>query len=429
MKKYSSFLTVIAVFLFFQTAFAASDTIINIRPEPQVEEYSPGTIILLPDGRRTIIDEAMPGGKWKTEEGLIIDRNGVFEDSGQKAVIINPSGGPYLARGTKIELPDGRTAIIEEILPNGDLKTDLGVILKPDGTVREDVKPSTAMPKNSVPMPKAEKVEEFDPKRKAENSVPKQPQNNPEKKDIIKIVPEAQKKADNLPGKKSEVIEPKAEADLTLAQMLPLTKVPQGEQQKAVKEKTPGKIEAPEPKQKESHKEVPVKEKHKAAPEGEKHQSKPHQPEKQEKKPVLQKKEHKTPVGQELKIPPEAAKTGNLDFLEGCWQGTRPEYYSKRTIKECFCFGANGSNGKRRVIDPLGKRKCIGATRAHLSPNGVLSVTSEGAYCSDGERWGQAEMVCRNSGPRTPCSWVFRDANNGSQSYQIPFIRVESCGR
>lgn len=417
MKTHSSFLTVVAVFLFFQTAFAASDTIINIRPEPQVEEYSPGTIILLPDGKRTIIDEAMHGGKWKTEEGLIIDRNGVFEDIDQKAVIINPSRESYLARGTKIELPDGRTAIIEEILTNGDLKTDLGVILKPDGTVREDVKPSTAMPKNPVPTPKAE------------NSIPKQPGNNTEKNEVVKIVPEAQKKADNLPGKKSEVIKPKAEADLTLAQMLPLTKVPQGEQQKAVKEKTPGKREVPEPKQKESHKEVPVKEKHKAAPEDEKRKSKPHQPEKQEKKPGQEKKEHKTPVGQELKIPPEAVKTGNLDFLEGCWQGTRPEYYSKRTIKECFCFGANGSNGKRRVIDPLGKRKCIGATRAHLSPNGVLSVTSEGAYCSDGERWGQAEMVCRNSGPRTPCSWVFRDANNGSQSYQIPFIRVESCGR
>ncbi len=283
--------------------------------------------------------------------------------------------------------------------------------------MREDVKPSTAMPKNPVPTPKAE------------NSIPKQPGNNTEKNEVVKIVPEAQKKADNLPGKKSEVIKPKAEADLTLAQMLPLTKVPQGEQQKAVKEKTPGKREVPEPRQKESHKEVPVKEKHKAAPEDEKRKSKPHQPEKQEKKPGQEKKEHKTPVGQELKIPPEAVKTGNLNFLEGCWQGTRPEYYSKRTIKECFCFGANGSNGKRRVIDPLGKRKCIGATRAHLSPNGVLSVTSEGAYCSDGERWGQAEMVCRNSGPRTPCSWVFRDANNGSQSYQIPFIRVESCGR
>ena len=51
MKTHSSFLTVVAVFLF-QTAFAASDTIINIRPEPQVEEYSPGTIILLPDGKK-----------------------------------------------------------------------------------------------------------------------------------------------------------------------------------------------------------------------------------------------------------------------------------------------------------------------------------------------------------------------------------------
>lgn len=439
MKKYSSFLLLVVMSLFFRTAFAASDSIINIRPEASPEAYAPGTIVLLPDGRRTIIDESVPGGKWKTEEGLIIDRNGVFEDSGQKAIVIDPSGEPYLAKGMQIELPDGRKAIIEEILPDGSLRTDIGVILNPDGTVKEDGSLARKNPASPASAPKAEKKVELEQKKQAENSVPKQKRENQEKKEAVKIVPETQKRADSRPGEK-----PATEEELTLAQMLPLTRVPGNEARKTVDEKNPEKAEA---KAKELPREVPVKERQKAAPEGEKNKSRPQVAEKQEKKPAQEKKsaqerkpavekkpvqEKPTPrtqVGQELKIPPEAAKNGNLDFLEGCWQGTRPEYYSKRTIKECFCFGANGSNGKRRVIDPLGKRKCIGATRAHLSSNGVLSVTSDGAYCSDGERWGQAEMVCKNSGPKTPCSWVFRDANNGSQSYQIPFIRVESCGR
>lgn len=137
----------------------------------------------------------------------------------------------------------------------------------------------------------------------------------------------------------------------------------------------------------------------------------------------------KPKAGQALRIPPEAVKTGDLSFLEGCWQGTRPEYFSKRTIKECFCFNSGGKTGKRWVNDFSYGRNCIGAARATMSGNGVLSVRSDGAACSDGERWGRADMVCRNSGQNTPCSWVFGDAGNGTQSYQIPFVRVESCRR
>lgn len=137
----------------------------------------------------------------------------------------------------------------------------------------------------------------------------------------------------------------------------------------------------------------------------------------------------KPAVGDPLRIPPEAAKSGDLSFLEGCWEGTRPEYFSKRTIRECFCFDSGGRSGKRRIRDPEGKRRCTGATRAEMNAGGVLRVYSEGAYCDDGERWGAAEMTCRGSGQGTPCSWIFTDARGGRQAYQIPFLRVPSCGR
>lgn len=137
----------------------------------------------------------------------------------------------------------------------------------------------------------------------------------------------------------------------------------------------------------------------------------------------------KVKPGEELRIPPEAVQSGKLDFLEGCWEGTRPEYYSKRTIRECFCFGKGGRTGKRRIHDMSGKRHCVGATEASLNSGGVLHVYSEGAYCDDGMQWGSAEMTCRGNGQKTPCSWVFKDAQGGRQAYEIPFVRVNSCGR
>lgn len=427
----------IAILFFFQTAFAASDSIINVRPETSVREYSPGTIILLPDGRKTVIDESLPGGGWKTEEGVIIDRNGIIENSEQRAVIINPYGSTStFGKGMRIDLPDGRRATIVEVLPNGDLRTDIGVVLAPDGTVRENASKTKSAQAEPLKQERSQSIAEREQKNAKEQAPIKEEGVKVPENTSPAVVPPALKKSD-VP-EKPEL--PKTEEELTLAQMLPLTRLPDSERQNGSNNIPDHKQVQKNPNRDDGKAVVPEREKTENAARAKNHKPE-QQPEKSkkdarvkelpEKKPGAAKNDpsHKTKVGQELKIPPEAARTGNLAFLEGCWQGTRPEYFSKRTIRECFCFGANGSNGKRRVIDPIGKRKCIGATKAHLSPNGVLSVTSEGAYCSDGERWGQAEMVCRNSGPRTPCSWVFRDANNGSQSYQIPFIRVESCGR
>lgn len=280
-------------------------------------------------------------------------------------VPVSPDG---FVPGAVIRLPGGRQTIIQEILPNGQWRTELGVI-----TPSQDiVLVAPALPETQQP-------------------------------DIAQILPSEPEKAE---GQNPHYY--------TLAELLPKTEVP--EKKEEVK---------PEKKEAKPEKKEPEKKAHKP----EKKEPEKKEPEKKAAKKPEPKKQEKPKVGQELRIPEHAAKTGNLDFLEGCWQGTRPEYYSKRTIKECFCFGAGGKTGKRRVLDYSQHRTCIGGSRATLSANGVLKVISSGAACNDGERWGQAEMVCRNSGPRTPCSWVFRDAQNGRQSYEIPFVRVESCGR
>lgn len=319
-----------------------------------------------------------------------------------------------LTPGAVILMPDGGQSVILETLPNGDFMTDLGISISPEGIIRDGefkgklitLDPELITPKSPdlfVPpqgtIPKAEIPKNIKPPQKTPVS-PLEPK-TPEK-----IQPRAASPKVKTPSPKAASEEEKA---LTLAQMLPLTRIDQTKPAEPQKEPEKKKAQTPEKKK--------VQEPAKTVP----------QP---EKKPQAQPKAQpaKQKAGEALRIPPDAAKTGNLSFLEGCWQGTRPEYYSKRTIRECFCFGANGGNGKRRIFDGP-KRMCIGATKAKLSSNGVLSVTSSGAACNDGEKWGSAEMVCRNSGPRTPCSWVFTDANNGRQSYEIPFVRVDSCGR
>lgn len=310
--------------------------------------------------------------------------------------------------GTCIISPDGSRARIIEKTPEG-FKTDTGLVISPEGIILEGEGKGLAV--------KPETAEDIDEKQEAapDMAVMLPGAVNPEEesKPEIKQMPVPQAPEEKRQPEQHEQAK-QPEGPLTLAQMLPVTRTPEKAGPAAKAPKEPAAPEKPAPQVKQEKK-TPVEQK------------------KAEKKQPEQKKpEKKTPArpraGEELRIPPEAAKTGNLAFLEGCWQGTRPEYFSKRTIRECFCFNAGGKTGKRRVYDPSFNRMCIGSSHATLS-NGVLSVSSSGAACTDGERWGQAEMVCRNSGPKTPCSWVFRDARNGRQSYQIPFVRVESCGR
>lgn len=144
----------------------------------------------------------------------------------------------------------------------------------------------------------------------------------------------------------------------------------------------------------------------------------------EKKKEQVEKKPKKTAEkGQPLRIPPEAKKKGDVSFLNGCWVGTRPEYHTKRMVREKFCFDENGV-GKRFISDPAHAGECVGATRALLNRNGVLRVRSERMYCTKiKKQWGSAEMTCQGEGEHTPCTWIFQDSGGGKQSYSIRFVR------
>lgn len=333
-----------------------------------------------------------------------------------------------LVPGTVVRLPDGRQTRILEVRPDG-IVTDLGVTLTPEGTVQgaSEAAPVTVVEEAVTPttpeVPATPEAAVVTPETALPDTA--QPAPEPQKEETAQApetpkvaVPEAQTPEQAVPATPvtpaTPAVPPASEDaphQLTIVELLPMTPA-----REEAKKDNPPKAE--------EKKAEPVKEEKVEKPRAEKPKAE------KPKEPAKPKESKKKPaVGEELRIPPEAVATGNLDFLEGCWQGTRPEYYSKRIIKECFCFGAGGGAGKRRVIDSIGGRMCIGSSKAKLSKEGVLSVTSSGAACTDGERWGQAEMVCKGTGQHAPCTWVFKDAQGGRQSYEIPFVRVESCGR
>lgn len=307
-----------------------------------------------------------------------------------------PPAPASLAPGILVELPDGRHATIREVLPDGNFITEDGIIILPDGAISgaspaQLVRPvpGTAEEKSSNAAQARELLEQ--------SAAGEEPAKEPDRPDQAAVTAPEPPDGEKPPAKAE-----KQQDKITLAGLLPLTTI----EDRPAHER-PGKPGSEAKKPAAAHRQEKKKPDHAA-----------------------QKPAQRPKPGEALRIPPEAVATGSLDFLEGCWQGTRPEYYSKRTIRECFCFGPGGRNGKRRIIDRAsGGRMCIGAATATLSGAGVLSVTSGRAPCTDGERWGQAEMVCRGQGAKTPCSWVFQDANGGRQAYEIPLIRVESCGR
>ncbi len=351
-------------------AGAEENEIVNIRPQRQViqpVQPAPNTSVILPG--TTVINPSgvtpVPAGQ--PDQIIVPDNRAILPDT-----------------NVQISVPD--TSSVQENKQDLHISPEINVTA-PDTNLHISVPETPPAPENRPAQPSEPGKEETPSRANVPVVVP----------DVVPV-PEGTVPANAAPPTLSPV---------QLWQLMPLTTLPKDIQNKPKEKTEPPQTARP------------------SRPEKKKGTEKPKEaPKKEAPKPARD-----APVrsGEPLRIPEKAMQTGNLDFLEGCWQGTRPEYYSKRIVKECFCFGKGGGSGKRRVDDPRGGRTCFGSTRASMAGR-ELRVSSEGAYCSDGARWGAAHMTCRGSGQNTPCSWVFLDAEGGRQSYEIPFIRVESCG-
>ena len=140
------------------------------------------------------------------------------------------------------------------------------------------------------------------------------------------------------------------------------------------------------------------------------------------KEPPLKAEQTKPKSGDPLRIPPDAAKTSDISFLEGCWRATYPEGRTKRTLHERLCFDKNG-NGKRFLEDPTYGATCTSASKGNIDAQGRLTVTNERGPCSNGGRTGATYMVCEGEGNATPCFWHFPDLGGATQRYKIPLVR------
>lgn len=386
----------------------AADGYMNAAPPshetpPEAPRFAPGLTIALPGGVQSVITEELPNGNFRTRDGFVISPEGVLQNGPDQGATITIA--PNISGAENAINFSGAVAPGKEesgALPSSPEKTTIPA--EPEaapapsgmGKKNSDIPDETKLKTPDIAVVPGNRE---DPKKEEDGVIALLPSTPSEQ-----AKPEA--KRDAKPDENAE--KPK---DLTLAQMLPLTQVNQPPP------KTPSVQEKPKAPESKEQKTKPKPEKEPAP------KAKKPEPKAKPEPPA------KPKAGEPMRIPESALKSGNLSFLEGCWEGTRPEYTTKRTIKECFCFGKDGKSGKRRIYDRQYGRTCIGASRANLSKSGVLSVTSAPMPCSDGEKWGGAEMQCRNTGPRTPCSWIFTDAGNGRQAYEIPFLRVNSCGR
>lgn len=392
----------ICMFLLVSPSLAAENALRNIKSAPESAVpggedlgFAPGKIIVFPDGSREVVESHLSSGEWRTNKGSVVSPLGVVMEGRHKDDVVEISATSWhFSKNSTIVMPDGLVEMLKERLADGSWRTSSGALVSSSGQVLEGPGKGrfvslAGKDGEGVVSPEAAAARQQDGKTAGAPETGQAEAAKPEEMDIADILPSTP---------------------------YPDVKGQGGGKPKALVAENGGK--GSQAGKGEGKDKGAVAGKGEAAGSG---------------KGAGKKTDKGVSVarsGDPLRIPEEAVNTGNLSFLEGCWQGTRPEYFTKRTVKECFCFNADGRGGKRRVYDiTQGNRMCVGATRANLSRKGVLSVTSSGAVCNDGERWGAARMICRNSGPRTPCSWVFTDANNGTQAYEIPFIRVQSCGR
>ena len=242
--------------------------------------------------------------------------------------------------------------------------------------------------------PKAPAPEKKDAEKKDAVIVPVQPQ---------PVQPPAQEqKQDKTPPKAEDTL-------LTPADFLPTTP----SKQEPPKAETKPKVEPP--KDKAAPKLAP-----KAKPE-DKTEQKPEQKSEQKKdKPAPEKKK-----GEALRIPPEAARSGNMDFLEGCWKGRLSGRRGRNEVTDNmgsrFCFDDKGK-GKHFLYDPKNNETCVGSANGGLKADGTLRVDFDNLYCPSGETWypqGDKYMTCRDGGNGAECKWYYK----GQPKTTGPFYR------
>jgi len=139
--------------------------------------------------------------------------------------------------------------------------------------------------------------------------------------------------------------------------------------------------------------------------------------------PVPEHGEIKIKLGAPLRIPPGAAKTGDLLFLDGShWRVTRPDYTGKYAITERFSLDKRGEGIRKTIEDPRHTGKCAGSVKAGFDAQGRLIAAGEQGYCTKGAHWEPASMICEGEGDATSCFWRFPEDGETARRHKISVV-------
>lgn len=133
-------------------------------------------------------------------------------------------------------------------------------------------------------------------------------------------------------------------------------------------------------------------------------------------------------IGETLGIPQEAAASGDASFLEGCWHVVNPTGIVSDT--SCYCFDAQGAG--QRIMAPNGASRvtCNGPSQAKIDQNGNLWFSASTLNCSNGGTINGYQFVCRNNGAQAICRYIVPGVKgNAGPRHDGMLTRVQSCSR
>ncbi|MBC7953173.1 MAG: hypothetical protein H7Z12_15305 [Rhodospirillaceae bacterium] len=109
--------------------------------------------------------------------------------------------------------------------------------------------------------------------------------------------------------------------------------------------------------------------------------------------------------GSALVIPPSARQTGDLSFLDGCWNNDTGLQNAKtgERVTVLYCFdrvGGGNVNYRERA------KACTGSVLARIDGAGTLSISVGSASCNDGQSYATEFVRCQSKDDgRADCHW------------------------
>lgn len=110
---------------------------------------------------------------------------------------------------------------------------------------------------------------------------------------------------------------------------------------------------------------------------------------------------------EDLTIPDDAKKSGDLSFLKGCWNNTTGLFNAKtkEPVVIEYCFDANGK-GRSTVIETSGRR-CSAPSSARFDESGKLVIEDQDHMrCPGGGNYTKNRVDCTSEGGQAKCDGV-----------------------